>query len=260
MTQDHQNNNDINEDENFTDLLEDSYVDNDFLDPGQIIEAEIVKITDEWIFLNLGRKSEGHLEAKELTDENGSLTVKEGDTIKAYFMSSQNGEMLFTTKISGDHAGHAVLENAYENKIPVEGFVEKEIKGGYEIKIGNLQAFCPYSQMGLTQNDNPEKNIGQHLSFIISEFSEKGRNIVLSNRAILEEERKAQVEALKESLQEDMKVKGSVKSIQDFGAFVDIGGVQALLPISEISRSRVNDIQQFIKIDQEIETAIIKLD
>ncbi|MDY6969953.1 MAG: 30S ribosomal protein S1 [Spirochaetota bacterium] len=260
MTQDYQNNNDTDLEENFADIFEESFIENHDLDPGQIIEAEIVKISDEWIFLNIGRKSEGHLEAKELTDENGNLKVKEGDVIKAFFMSSKDGEMLFTTRISGNDAGIAVLKRAFENKIPIEGFVEKEIKGGYQIKIGDLRAFCPFSQMGLSRNDNPKTNIGQHLSFIITEFNEKDRNIILSNRAILEEENKAQLEILKESLQEGMKVNGVVKSILDFGAFVDIGGVQALLPISEISRSRVNDINKYLELGQEIDAAILKLD
>ncbi len=258
MTQDNQNNNKEMK-ENFADLLKDNYVDNGMPEPGQLIEAEIVSISGEWIFLYLGGKSEGHIEAKELTDKEGNLTVKEGDTIKAYFMSSQNGELHFTTKIRGDKAGHAVLQNAHENGIPVEGFVEKEIKGGYDVKIGNSRAFCPYSQMGL-ERENPEKYIGQHFSFRITEFSEKGRNIILSNRAILEEERKEQVEIMKQSLQAGMKVKGTVKSIQNFGAFVDIDGVQALLPISQISRSRVDDINESLSIGQEIEAAIIDLD
>ena len=128
-------------------------------------------------------------------------------------------------------------ENAFESGIPVEGIVEKEIKGGFEIKIGDSRAFCPYSQMGEKRIENPEIYIGKHLTFKIIEHSENGRNILVSNRAILKEEHKKQIEILKKSLQEKMVVKGTIKSVQDFGAFVDIGGVQALLPISEISNN-----------------------
>ncbi len=260
MTQDNKNNNDSKTNESFADLLNDSFVDNNRLEPGQQVEAEIISISGEFIFINLGGKSEGHLEASELTNKEGNLTVKEGDTIKAYFMSAQNGEMHFTTKISGDKAGRAVLQQAHENEIPIEGYVEKEIKGGYEIKIGKTRAFCPYSQMGLERMENPEKYIGQHRSFRITEYKENGRNIILSSRVILEEEREAQVEAQKEILQPGMKVKGAVKSLHKFGAFVDIGGVQALLPISEISRDRIDDIDQALSVGQEIEAAIINLD
>jgi small subunit ribosomal protein S1 len=256
--EDDQNNN-INPEENFAELLKASNAGNDFFEPGQAVEAQIIKIAGELIFLHIGGKSEGYLDAVELKDDEGNLTVKEGDVIKAYFVSSQNGEMHFTTKISGGRAGQEMLESAFENGIPIEGYIEKEIKGGFEIKIGTLRGFCPYSQMGL-EREAPEKYIGQKASFRITELGEKGRNIVLSNKEILEEERAERVKTLRESLKEGMIVKATIKSVQDFGAFVDIGGVRALLPISEISRGRTEDIKAVLKAGQEIEAAILKLD
>ncbi|MDY6933471.1 MAG: 30S ribosomal protein S1 [Spirochaetota bacterium] len=245
--------------QNFAELLENNHVDSHMYITGQMVDAEIIKIAGEWIFLNVGGKSEGYLEAKELIDEDGNLTVKEGDKIKAYLLSSQNEELHFTTRISGENAGLDLLQMAYKNGIPVEGFVEREVKGGCEVKIGNTRAFCPYSQIGMGR-ENIDKYITEHLPFKIIEFSENGRNIILSNRAILEEKRQAQIETLKDSLHEGKRIKGHVKSIQDFGAFVDIGGIQALLPISEISRGKVDDIRQSLSIGQEIEVAVINLD
>ncbi len=258
MIADNQKENKPQED-NFADLLEGSLSGHERYEPGQQIEAKIVKIAGESIFIHTGGKSEGYLEVNEFIDEEGNLTVNEGDTIKAFFMFSKNGEMQFTTKIGGEKAGHAVLEKAHENGIPVEGLVEKEIKGGYDVKIGNLRAFCPYSQMGL-ERVSPEEYLGKHISFKITEFGEKGRNIIVSNRVILEEEREERINELKNTLEEGMKIKGTIKSIQDFGAFVDIGGVQALLPISEIARERVEDIKEELSIGQEIEAAILKID
>lgn len=250
---------DENED-NFAALFEDSYSEINSLKPGQLVETEIISISGEWIFLKLNGKSEGLLDKTEMIDKDGNLTVKEGDRIKVFFLSSQNGEMNFTTRISGDKAGKAVLENAFQNGIPVEGIVSKEIKGGFEIKIGDSQAFCPYSQMGQKRIEDTTVYIGKHLTFKILEHSENGRNLLVSNRAILEEEHKEQVEILKKTLQENTVIKGKIKSVQDFGAFVDINGVQALLPISEISRSRVDDIQGLLSAGQEIEASVIKLD
>jgi len=254
-----QNENSIENDETFADLLKNSLPDNERMEPGQLVETEIVKITDEVTFLYIGGKSEGSLDTKELADDNGEISVKEGDTIKAYFMSSKGGELHFTTKISGEKAGYPVLLSAYENGIPVEGLIEKEIKGGYEVKIGKSRAFCPYSQMGL-ERESPEKYLGQNMPFKITEFSEKGRNIIVSNKAIMEEERQKLVDVLKDSLKQGDYIKGIIKSIQNFGAFVDIGGVQALVPISEISRERVEDINSVLKIGQEIEAVILNLD
>ena len=230
------------------------------LEPGQSIETEIVSISGDCIFLQLSGKSEGVLDKAEMTDRDGNLTVKEGDRIKVYFLSSQNGEMQFTTRISGDKAGKAVLESAFINGIPVEGVVEKEVKGGFEVKIGDTRAFCPYSQMGLKRVDEPGSYIGKHLTFKISEHGENGRNILVSNRAILEEEQIKKIEILKKKLKKDMVIKGEIIKIQDFGAFVDLGGVQALLPISEISRSRIEDINKSLSVGQEIEASIIQLD
>jgi len=251
----------LNENEDdFATLFEQSYIEESSMEPGQSIETTIVSISGDSIFLQLSGKSEGLLDIAEMTDKDGNLTVKEGDKIKVFFLSSKNGEMIFTTKISGDKAGKAVLENAFKSKIPVEGIVEKEIKGGFEIKIGDTRAFCPYSQMGQKRVEDSKIYIGKHLTFKILEHSENGRNILVSNRIIFEEERKKQIEILKKTLHEKMVITGTVKQVQDFGAFVDIDGVQALLPISEISRSRVDDIKKELSVGQEIKASIIKLD
>lgn len=246
--------------EDFATLFENSISEMDSLEPGQQIETTIVSISGDSIFLELGGKSEGILDRAELTDSDGKLTVEEGDQIKAFFLETKNGEKHFTTKISAEKAGNAVLEQAFQSQIPVEGVVEKEIKGGFEVKIGETRAFCPYSQMGLRRIESPQDYIGKQFTFKILEYSERGRNILVSNRVILEEEHRQKVEELKQTLKEGMVVTGTIKSVQDFGAFVDLGGVQALLPISEISRSRVDNINALFAEGQEIEAKIIKLD
>jgi small subunit ribosomal protein S1 len=244
----------------FASLFEKSLPKMDRFQPGQMLETRIAAISDDCIFLELGGKSEGVLDRAELADQNGKLSVKEGDPIKVFFLDAKNGEMNFTTKISGGKAAPAMLENAFKNKIPVEGLVEKEIKGGYEIKVGETRAFCPFSQMGERRTENPGAYVGKHLTFKIQEYKDNGRSILVSNRAILEEEREAQVEELKKTLRENTVVKGSIKSIQDFGAFVDLGGVQALLPVSEIGRDRVEDIRTVLSVGQEVEALVIKID
>jgi small subunit ribosomal protein S1 len=227
---------------------------------GQLVETQVLSISKDCIFLQLSGKSEGILARDELTDKEGKLTVKAGDLLKVFFLRSENGEMHFTTRITGDTAGPGMLEQAFHNAIPVEGLVEKEIKGGYEIKIGEARAFCPYSQMGQKRTDNPADYVGKHLIFKIQEYKENGRNILVSNRVIHEEAYQDNLEALKKTLQEGMIISGSIKSIQDFGAFVDINGVQALLPVSEIGRSRVEDIRTLLSVGQEIKASILKLD
>lgn len=250
-----------NGEENFAEMFEKSFVKRQRLEPGQMVEAMIVKITPEWIFLDLGGKGEGSLDRKELADETGKLTVKEGDTVRAYFQSSENNEMHFTTRIGSGPGKQTQIEDAWRNHVPVDGTVSKEVKGGFEIKIGGtVRAFCPFSLMGIRRDEQQSDYIGKSLSFTIAEYAEDGRNIVVSRKSILEDERRGKKQALKASLQEGMKVNGKVTSIQKFGAFVDIGGVEGLLPVSEIAWTRTEKVGDILTVGQTVEVIIKKLD
>ena len=247
--------------ENFEELLKQSTVGPIRLHPGEKVKAVITQITPEWVFIDLGGKTEGYMAKSEFIDDEGNITIEEGGTIGAYFLSSRNGEMLFTTRLSGSTTGGEHLEEAYHNRIPVEGLVEKEIKGGFDVKLGgNIRAFCPYSQMGLHRVKDTDQYIGQHLIFKVIEYADKGRNIIISNRIILEEERQKEKDLLRERLEEGMTVRGEIISIRKFGAFVDIGGIEGLIPISEISWGRVDDITHFLSLGQKVDVAIKQLD
>jgi small subunit ribosomal protein S1 len=249
------------DEKSFAEMFNESGVFRSRFQPGERVEARVVKIAPEWVFIDIGGKNEGYLDIKEFLDADGKLTVKQGDAIRAYFLSSRNNEKLFSTKIGKGEAGKAFLEDAARNGIPVEGLVEKEVKGGFDIRIaGDVRAFCPFSQTGLFRVDNQADLIGQRLNFKIVEYGEDGRNIIVSRRAILEEERQKVKDALQSSLREGAVVKGTVVSLQKYGAFVDIGGVQALLPISEIAWGHVDDIAEKLSIGQQIEAALMKID
>src|SRR3990170_4811782 len=205
--------------ESFAELFEKSFKKQGRLEPGQMVETVIVKITSEWIFLDLGGKGEGYLDRKEMLDAEGNLSVKEGDRIRAFFLSAENNEMHFTTKIGSGPAGHTQLEDAWRNGTPVEGTVTKEVKGGFEVKIaGSARAFCPFSQMGIRR------------------------------------------EEWKETLKEGMKIRGTVTSLQGFGAFVDIGGLEGLIQIAEIAWGRTENIRDVLSVGREVEVIVKKLD
>ncbi len=232
----------------------------DHFKPGDKVEAEIVRITDRWIFLDLGGKSEGCLEAEELKDRDGNLQAAEGDSIRAWFLRMENGEMIFTTRMSGS-ASKAHLLEAFQSGVPVEGVIKKEVKGGFEVMIaGGVRAFCPYSQIALRRVEDTESYVGGELSFQIIEYKENGRNIILSRRHILEEEKAKQKEELRQTLEKGQRITGTVTSIRKFGAFVDIGGVEGLIPASEISHDHVTDIHSALEVGQRVEVAVMKLD
>jgi len=231
------------------------------LKPGQKIPATIVGISEESIFIDTGGKSEGILDASELKSDEQEQAPAIGDTIEVYFLKAKGGAQLFTISIgSGKNTEH--LEEACRSGIPVEGFVKEEIKGGFEITLGgSIRAFCPYSQMGMRRvEDAAAEYLGKRLNFLITRFEENGRNIVVSAREFLELEREKLRDALKETLSEGDTLSGRITSIRDFGAFVDIGGVDGLVPISEIGWSRVENIGDYYSVDQSVNVTVKKLD
>jgi len=250
------------EDESFADLLEQSLnSQSGRLTPGQKVTARVLKVSSEWLLIDTGHKGEGFVDLKEFTDPDGGVTVKEGDTITVHFLSSRQGEMRFTTKIGGSGSGSAQLEEAWQAGVPVEGVVEKEIKGGFEVKLaGAVRSFCPYSQMSLRRVDNPESIVGSRLSFRITDYSERGRNIVVSRRVLLEEEQQRLKEEARANITEGTTVTGTVTSLQKFGAFVDIGGIEGLVPISEIGWTRVKDVSDVLSVGQQVQVLIKVID
>jgi len=251
----------MEETKSFSELLNETNLTPRRFSAGEKIDAVIVKITSEWIFIDLGAKSEGYLDRKEFLDESGSLTVKEGDSITAYFLSSRHGEKLFTTKLLTSKSVNDFLFDAYKTRIPLEAMVEKEIKGGFSVRINaNASGFCPYSQMDLRKIDDVAAYVGKKFEFIVAEYSENGRNIILSRRPLLEKIEKDKVAALKESLKQGMTVNGVVTSVQRFGAFIDLGGIQGLLPVSEMGWGRVEDPKVLYSPGDKVEAVIINLD
>ncbi|MEN6420410.1 MAG: 30S ribosomal protein S1 [Smithella sp.] len=245
----------------FSELLNETNLKPKRFSAGERIDTVIVNITTDWIFIDLGAKSEGYLDKKELLDENGNLTVKEGDPLTVYFLSSRHGEKLFTTKLLTSKSVNDFMYDAYKSRIPLEATVEKEIKGGFSIKINqNVSGFCPYSLMDTKKIEDAAAYVGKKLEFIVAEYSEKGRNIILSRRPLLEKIEQEKIAALKNSLQKGMIVSGAVTNVQKFGAFVDLGGIQGLLPVSEMGWGRVEDPKLLYSPGDKVEVMIINLD
>jgi len=231
------------------------------LSPGQKTAATIVGVDGETIFLDVGLKSEGIINASEFLDDNGELTVAVGDSVSVYYLRSGGTEQLFTSKL-GSGASSAHLEEAWRSGVPVEGTVKAEIKGGFEVTLsGNNRAFCPYSQMGLRRVEDPAKEyLNSQKTFLITKYSENGRNIVISARALQEEEQQQKKEELQATLTEGMSVEGTISSIRSFGLFVDIGGIDGLVPISEVGWSRVENLEDTFHTGQLVQVVIKGLD
>jgi small subunit ribosomal protein S1 len=247
--------------ESFAELFAASQPKSGRLKPGEQIKAKVLHVSGEWVFLDIGQKGEGVLALSELKDPDGNMVVAPGETITAWFTGGERGEMRFTTRIGGiGAADRSLLEDAFNAGIPVEGTVEKEVKGGFEVKIGSNRAFCPFSQMSLRRVADSSIFIGKKLQFIISEYAEGGRNLIVSHRAILEEEAAREKELLKESLSIGMIMNATVTSIQKFGAFVRAGSIEGLLPISELGWKRVNDVSELLSVGDEVSVVLKFID
>jgi len=247
--------------ESFQDMLERTYTEPPRLEPGEQVAAKVIGITSEFIFVDLGRKGEGCLDKKEFQDADGNLTVGEGDTVQAYYVGTRNNEMWFATKIGGGAVVPTLIEDAWRNGIPVEGTVEKEVKGGFSIRVaGGFRGFCPYSQIGEGSSENRGISIGRRLPFRITKFERKGRNMVLSHRVLLEEKRRQEKESLRETMREGTRVRGRITSVREFGAFVSVGPLEGLVPASEVGWERGGDIRETIAPGQEVDVVIMRLD
>jgi len=223
------------------------------------IRGTIVSIGDEWLFVDIGGKSEGAISREEFLDDEGKLTVRLGDSIDAYVVSTRPGEILLSVKMTSA-ASEEAIRGAFVSGVPVEGFVESERKGGYSVTLLGKSGFCPFSQIDLQSAGKPEDYIGKRFTFRIIEYSDRGRNLVLSRREILEEERAKQVAQLKETLKPGDVITGTVQNLVKFGAFVDIGGIEGLIPMSELAWWRVNDASDVLSPGELVTIRVLDVD
>ncbi len=245
--------------ESFESLLEQSLIKEDNFSIGDEVSGKIVFIAKENIFVDISGKSEAILDRKEFADDDGNLSVKTGDTIKAYIVSFQGGEIKLTRRIGRSTVSIELLEKARKFGIPVEGTVVATVNGGYTVSISGVECFCPYSQIDIKAPARPESVMNRSLPFKVTQITEKGRNIVVSRRAYLEERRAQAEKELRSTLKEGDPISGEVVSVQKFGVFVDIGGIEALLPRTEISWGRNADLGAF-KPGDTVKAKIIGLD
>ncbi len=231
------------------------------LEPGQKVKTRVISIVGDAVYVDLGGKSEGVIDLAELMTDDGAVTVKEGDEIEAFFISTQHGVRKLTTKVRGySTLTLAEIRDAHAAGLPVSGKVKSEVKGGFEVSVGGVRCFCPLSQIDLKGSRNSGSYVGQIFPFKVLEYEEDGQNIILSRRALLEEQREAEVERLKASLAVGTELAGTVRSVQKFGAFVDLGGIDGLIPISEMSWGRVEKPEELLSPGEEVRVRIIGID
>src|SRR4051812_6461826 len=230
------------------------------VEKGQTIEGTIVAISAAVAFVDVGGKGEAMIDIAELKDAEGALEVAVGDRIQAMVVSTEGGLTLSRRLVRGA-ANVRQLEDAFRAGLPVEGKVEQPVKGGFEVRIAGQRAFCPMSQIDLVRTTNPAEHVGRVYAFRIIEYKEGGRNLIVSRRALLEEEQRASAAEIRRSIVAGAVMTGRVTSVREFGAFVDLGGgVQGLLHVSKMGWSRVSDTSQAVKPGEEIPVKVLRVD
>jgi small subunit ribosomal protein S1 len=230
------------------------------IEKGRTIEGTIVAIGGESALVDVGSKSEAEIDIDELKDEDGDVEVAVGDRIQATVVSTAGGLKL-SRKLALGAVTARQLEDAFRARLPVEGRVEGEVKGGYEVRVARQRAFCPVSQIDVVRNTEPAQHIGRVYRFLITEYKEGGRNLVVSRRMLLEQEQQAQAVEARKSIIEGAVITGRVVSVREFGAFVELGGgIQGLLHVSEMAWARIADPSQVAKPGDEITVKVLRVD
>jgi small subunit ribosomal protein S1 len=249
----------VSNDEDFAALFEASLKARQF-SRGQTIEGTVVAVGPKVALVEVGGKGEAEIDVEELKDVNGALEVAVGDRIQARIVSTSGGIVLSRKGVRHAATQHEI-EEAFRAGLPIEGKVVQEIKGGYEVRIARERAFCPLSQIDIARTTEPAVHVGQVYAFLVTEYSDNGKNIVVSRRKHLEEQQHAKAEELRKAIVPGAVLTGRVVSVRDFGAFVDLGGgILGLLHVSEMGWSRVTSPNAIVAAGDQITVKVLRVD
>ncbi len=250
-----------NEEESFAELLE-SYDTGmgDDVRVGDKIRGEIISVSKDTVFVETGTKIDGIVEKEELLDENGEFPYKVGDLLELYVVSNNGNEIRLSRALSGA-GGLDLLQDAYGSGMPVEGKVTGPCKGGFHVEVMKRRAFCPISQMDVAYIRTPDDYTGQSYQFLISQFEENGRNIVVSRKKLLEKEQKKARDAFLSEVKIGDVLEGRVTRLMPYGAFVALSeGVEGMIHLSELSWSRVEKPSEVINPEDLVTVKIIGME
>ena len=247
--------------ENFAQLLEESFTLQE-MNPGEVITAEVVAIDQNFVTVNAGLKSESLIDVAEFKNAQGEIEVKVGDFVTVTIESVENG--FGETKLSREKAKRAAdwiaLEEAMENGDILSGVINGKVKGGLTVMINSIRAFLPGSLVDVRPVKDTSHFEGKEIEFKVIKLDKKRNNVVVSRRAVLEATLGEERKALLENLQEGSIIKGIVKNITDSGAFVDLGGIDGLLHITDLAWRRVKHPSEVLEVGQEVEAKVLKFD
>ena len=229
--------------------------------PGEVVTGRVVQVGRDSVTIDIGYKSEGHIPVDEFTTRDGTVTVEEGDQIDVYFEASDNesGEIVLSRHKAEQFRVWREIEQAFEREGAVDGTIVGKVKGGLKVDIG-VAAFLPGSHADLRPSRNLDRYIGQRGRFAILKFNRSRGNVVVSRRAVLERERTQLKSETLKVLEEGVILEGTVKNITDYGAFVDLGGIDGLLHVTDMSWGRVGHPSEVLNVGDRVKVVVLKYD
>ena len=230
--------------------------------PGAIIKGKVIAVTDDFVTVNAGLKSEGIVAVEEFQDKNGELEVHVGDTVEVALDSVEDGygETILSREKAKRQEAWRKLSKCHENNDTVTGLISGKVKGGFTVEIGTIRAFLPGSLVDVRPVRDPSYLEGKELEFKVIKMDLKRNNIVVSRRAVVEEESSADRQALLDSLHDGQVLNGIVKNLTDYGAFIDLGGIDGLLHITDISWKRVKHPSELLTVGQDVKVKVLSFD
>lgn len=248
--------------ESFAELFEESLKNNVETRPGSMVNGKVVKIENGFVIVDAGLKSESEIPEEQFKNAQGELEVKVGDTVDVALESveSGNGETILSREKAKRNEAWKQLEDAFNNKEIVNGTIDGKVKGGFTVQLGGIRAFLPGSLVDIRPVRDTTPLEGKELQFKVIKLDQKRNNVVVSRRAVIEAEHSTDREKILSTLAEGQVVKGIVKNLTDYGAFVDLGGVDGLLHITDMAWKRVKHPSEIVTVGQEIEVKVLKFD
>jgi len=225
---------------------------------GDMVSGKIISIGKEAVFVDLGGKAEGQLDRAQVADKDDKLLVQIGDVVEARVVADAGGVLTLRTKVSRGPEARAELLQAFELAIPVEGLVTEVIKGGVSVDVAGVRGFCPASQIDTRFVEDLAVYVGQRLTFKVTRY--EPRNLVLSRRALLEAENEKRAAETRKHLVPGAVIRGKVVGFKPFGAFVDIGGIEGMLHVSELGYARVEKPEDVLSLGQELDVSVLKIE
>ncbi|MDO9083761.1 MAG: 30S ribosomal protein S1 [Humidesulfovibrio sp.] len=246
------------QEQSFAELFEASYAgQGEPLNVGDKISARIISIGPDSVYFDTGTKIDGVAEKKELLDAEGNFPFKDGDSIDLYVVSKTRSEIVLSRALTGA-GGLEMLQNAKDAGLPVDGKVKETCKGGFSVEIMNRRAFCPVSQIDARYVENPEVYVGNTYAFLITKVEERGRNVVVSRRVLIERERQAATEEFLAAIKPGEEVDGTVVRLTDFGAFVELApGLEGMVHVSELGFVRVSKPDDAVSVGEKIRVKVL---